>query len=207
MRKILISFLNLLIIIVLFAAATFAWFSDTAINQNNRIQVGNLKVSIVAANGLSYEEPLWNLNDQNLQDLNINSEPLFDFDGRVEPGQTLTRYIRIKNIGTIAMDYEVYFTVNENFIEQYIEFTISSVEIVTGLHESMIEKLGTNLTDLTFSGSALLHNQYMIHKVTIKISEDLGNDHKDDMLTTESFDFDFKLIAWQSLYPESKPQI
>jgi predicted ribosomally synthesized peptide with SipW-like signal peptide len=205
MRKITISFINLVLIIVLFAAATFAWFSDTVTNKDNRIQVGNLKVSLVAADSLLLDEPLYNLANDELQDLKLDTSALFDFDGRVEPGQSLTRYIRVKNVGTIAMDYEVHFTVNEAFLKDYIQFAITPVMVTTGELGDPVNRLGSYFSGLAFAGTGLLQNQYTLHKVTITISENLSNDFNYDTLSLEAFDFDVQLIAWQSLYVESKP--
>jgi predicted ribosomally synthesized peptide with SipW-like signal peptide len=207
MRKLTISFINLMIIVLLFTAATFAWFSDTVINEDNRIQVGNLKVSMVAADSLLFDDPLYNLANDNLQDLKLDTSALFDFEGRVEPGQSLTRYIRIKNVGTIAMDYEVHFTVNEAFLKDYINFSISEVDLITGVAGTAVDRLGSYFSAVAFSGADLLQNQYTIHKITITISEELGNDFNYETLSTSAFDFDVTLIAWQSLYDESKPSL
>lgn len=194
-----------MIIVLLFTAATFAWFNDTVTNQDNRIQVGNLKVSLVAADSLLLDEPLYNLADDELQDLKLDTSALFDFDGRVEPGQSLTRYIRVKNVGTIAMDYEVHFTVKEDFLKEYISFTITPVTLADGELGDPVNRLGSYFSQLAFSGTGLLQDQYTLHQITITISEGLSNDFNFDTLSSEAFDFDVTLIAWQSLYVESKP--
>jgi predicted ribosomally synthesized peptide with SipW-like signal peptide len=209
MRKLTISFINLMIIVLLFTAATFAWFNDTVINQDNRIQVGNLKVSLVASDSLTFDEPLYNLENVNLQDLKIDTSAVFDFEGRVEPGQSLTRYIRVKNVGTIAMDYEVHFTVKEeeDFLKEYISFTITPVTLADGELGDPVNRLGSYFSQLAFSGTGLLQDQYTLHQITITISEDLGNAFNYDTLTEDAFDFDVTLIAWQSLYVDSKPEL
>lgn len=108
MKKFVVVGLNVLVLFGLFFGATLAFFTDSVTNEDNIITIGNLKVSMVAADDFTPQDGGYNL-ATNLQDLKLNGNPVFDFSGGVEPGQSLTRFIRVRNAGSIAMSYDVSF--------------------------------------------------------------------------------------------------
>lgn len=213
MKKILISFLNILLLFVLFSAGTYAWFTDSAVNSDNTIQVGNLKASIIVADGIqaygSGEDLYYDLNTNNIIDLKLDTQAMFDFGDLVEPGETLTRYIRVKNIGSILMAYKINFLVTEEFLDDYVEFTITQYSIEDGTpHQTVSVVKGSELTDtlvLMSNESALDNLDFEIFRVDMKILETLGNDYNYDTLSSEAFVFDVSFKAWQANYPESEP--
>lgn len=213
MKKILISFLNILLLFVLFSAGTYAWFTDSAVNSDNTIQVGNLKASIIVADGIqaygSGEDLYYDLNTNNIIDLKLDTQAMFDFDDLVEPGETLTRYIRVKNIGSILMAYKINFLVTEEFLDDYVEFTITQYSIEDGTpYQTVSVVKGSELTDtlvLMSNESALDNLDFEIFRVDMKILETLGNDYNYDTLSSEAFVFDVSFKAWQANYPESEP--
>ncbi|MGD9964865.1 MAG: SipW-dependent-type signal peptide-containing protein [Candidatus Izemoplasmatales bacterium] len=213
MKKILISFLNILLLFVLFSAGTYAWFTDSAVNSDNTIQVGNLKASIIVADGIqaygSGEDLYYDLNTNNIIDLKLDTQAMFDFGDLVEPGETLTRYIRVKNIGSILMAYKINFLVTEEFLDDYVEFTITQYSIEDGTpYQTVSVVKGSELTDtlvLMSNESALDNLDFEIFRVDMKILETLGNDYNYDTLSSEAFVFDVSFKAWQANYPESEP--
>ena len=213
MKKILISFLNILLLFVLFSAGTYAWFTDSAVNSDNTIQVGNLKASIIVADGIqsygSGEDIYYDLNTNNIIDLKLDTQAMFDFGDLVEPGETLTRYIRVKNIGSILMAYKINFLVTEEFLDDYVEFTITQYSIEDGTpYQTVSVVKGSELTDtlvLMSNESALDNLDFEIFRVDMKILETLGNDYNYDTLSSEAFVFDVSFKAWQANYPESEP--
>ena len=205
MKKIITSALNLFLLSSLFFGATLAYFTDTITNEGNIITLGNLKVSLVAADDIASGVDGWNLGTTNLQDLKTiegNSVPLFDFDDRVEPGQSLARFVRVRNAGSIMMDYDLSFEVEEAFLEDYVVFSFQKVNLSNGTLGTATTKLGNQFSGLAFSGSDLVANAYEIYQVTITIDSALGNDFNYETLSDEAFDFDVVLTARQSSQPE-----
>jgi predicted ribosomally synthesized peptide with SipW-like signal peptide len=197
MKKFVVVGLNVLVLFGLFFGATLAFFTDSVTNEDNIITIGNLKVSMVAADDFTPQEGGYNL-ATNLQDLKQNGNPVFDFSGGVEPGQSLTRYIRVRNAGSIAMSYDVSFEVNENFIEEYINFSFSKMNLSTGGAGTPVNKRGDDFTGIAFSGSNLVANDFEIYRITIVISNTLGNEFNLDELSDDAFDFDVSLLARQA---------
>jgi predicted ribosomally synthesized peptide with SipW-like signal peptide len=197
MKKFVVVGLNVLVLFGLFFGATLAFFTDSVTNEDNIITIGNLKVSMVAADDFTPQEGGYNL-ATNLQDLKQNGDPVFDFSGGVEPGQSLTRFIRVRNAGSIAMSYDVSFVVNENFIEEYINFSFSKMNLSTGGAGTPVSKRGDDFTGIAFSGSNLVANDFEIYRITIVISNTLGNEFNLDELSDDAFDFDVSLLARQA---------
>jgi hypothetical protein len=206
MKKIIISALNIFLLSSLFFGVTLAFFTDTIVNEGNIITLGNLKVSLVAADNLVQTGPAsYNLGTTNLQDLKTiegNNVPLFDFDGRVEPGQSLARFVRVRNAGSIMMDYELSFEVNEAFLEEYVSFAFRKVNLSNGTLGPATTKLGDEFSGVAFSGTELVANAYEIYQVTITIDSALGNDFNFETLSDDAFDFDVVLTARQSSQPD-----
>lgn len=212
MKKILISFLNILLLMVLFSMGTYAWFTDSATNTGNTIQVGNLKMSVVVADGLDAygvgEDMYYDLNTVNILDLKTDTDAMFDFGELVQPGDTLTRYIRIKNLGTILMAYKINFLVSNNFLDDYVEFTITPYSSVDGTAGVSVVVKGSELTDtlVLMSNSTDLDNlDYELFRVDMKILDTLGNDYNYELLSSDAFVFDVQIKAWQAEYPDSEP--
>ena len=84
----------LLVCILLLIGTTFAWFTDSVSNGGNKIQAGNLEVSLAefdpAAGG--YVE--------------VSEEPIFNYD-KWEPGYTDVACVKIGNEGTLALKYKL----------------------------------------------------------------------------------------------------
>ena len=213
MKKILLSLVNIFLLLAIFTIGTYAWFYDSATNENNMIRVGNLKVSVVVADGIqsytSGENTYYDLNTSNLLNLKEDTQAMFDFDHLVEPGNTLTRFIRIKNIGSIDMAYRISFIVSEDFLSEYIEFSITRYSTLDGTaYESTQNIKGSMLTDqlkLMENEGIMVHQDYELFRIDMKILDTLSNDYNDDVLSSNAFVFDVRLDAWQANYPESEP--
>ena len=97
-RSILTSALTLLVCLCMFVGSTFAWFSDNVTSSNNIIQSGTLDLEMYWTDNL--ESNVWH----NVEDENYNT--IFDYD-KWEPGFTDVRYIKIKNVGNLALNYQL----------------------------------------------------------------------------------------------------
>ena len=95
----LMSFTSLLICFAMLAGSTFAWFTDTATTGVNKIVSGNLKVDIVAENGVT---SLTGVGKELKFQNNANSNDIL-----WEPGVTfLTQGFKIKNDGNLALKWK-----------------------------------------------------------------------------------------------------
>lgn len=96
-RALLTSALALLMCVAMLIGATFAWFTDTASTEVNKIQAGNLDLEVeyrTTANGD------WKTLD--------NATDLFGSEGTLfEPGHTRVVELKIKNAGNLALKYKI----------------------------------------------------------------------------------------------------
>ena len=96
-RALLTSVLALLMCVTMLVGATFAWFTDTASTEVNKIQAGNLDLEVqyrTTANGE------WKTLD--------NATDLFGAEGTLfEPGHTRVVELKIKNAGNLALKYKI----------------------------------------------------------------------------------------------------
>ena len=116
-RALLTSIMALAMCVVMLVGTTFAWFTDTATANVNKIQAGKLDVDIVDASGNSLEGQTLYFRDKN-NGTNILWEPgaTFNLDT-----------FKIVNKGNLAIKYEI--TVNgvtgSNKLLKAIDFTVT----------------------------------------------------------------------------------
>jgi len=92
-RALLLSALSLLMCVSMLVGTTFAWFTDSVISGNNKIVAGNLDIDLEYYNGTEWKT----VNGAS----NLFDETLW------EPGHTDVVYLRLKNIGSLALKYEL----------------------------------------------------------------------------------------------------
>lgn len=128
-RALVLSVLSLLLCCSMLVGTTFAWFTDSVASGNNVIASGNLDVELEYYNGTAWEKV----------DANTN---VFKTDALWEPGYTEVVYLKVSNLGTLALKYKLGINVanetgsvnvnNEAFkLSDYIQ-----VGIVKGLDET-----------------------------------------------------------------------
>ena len=106
-RALLTSVMALVMCVVMLVGTTFAWFTDTASTGVNKIQAGNLKVSLVDDDGndLTNKTIRWTrkaASGKGTEIIDENGLPLW------EPGATYgTEWFNIKNDGNLALKYKV----------------------------------------------------------------------------------------------------
>ena len=92
-RALLLSALSLLMCVSMLIGSTFAWFTDSVISGNNKIAAGNLDIELEYYNGTEWKT----VNGAT----NLFDETLW------EPGHTDVVYLRLRNIGSLALKYEL----------------------------------------------------------------------------------------------------
>lgn len=93
-RSLLLSALSLLLCVSMLIGSTFAWFTDSVSSTNNIIKSGNLDVELEYYDGDSWEKVTATTN-------------VFEENTLWEPGHTEVVYLKISNLGTLALKYQL----------------------------------------------------------------------------------------------------
>ena len=100
--------LAIVIVSAILIGSTFAWFTDTAISSENKIQAGTLKIDLE----LLDQENGW-------VSIKTNSDPIFNYD-KWEPGYTDIKILKIENEGSLALQWKAKF-VSQNPLSKLAE--------------------------------------------------------------------------------------
>ena len=102
-KALLLSVLMLVVCLSMLIGTTYAWFTDSASSDANIIQAGNLDVKMEWAVGTANpaDETSWNATE---------GTAIFN-NTKWEPGYAEARHIKISNIGSLALKYQVVFEV------------------------------------------------------------------------------------------------
>ena len=92
-KSLLMSALSLLLCFSMLIGSTYAWFTDSVVSGSNKIVAGNLDIELEYYNGTEWKT----VNGAT----NLFDETLW------EPGHTDVVYLRLRNIGSLALKYEL----------------------------------------------------------------------------------------------------
>lgn len=92
-RALISSALALLLCIAMLVGTTYAWFTDSVSSMNNIIKSGNLDVELE-----------YSLDGENWAPV-TEDVSIFGEDDLWEPGHTVVAALRVKNVGTLALEY------------------------------------------------------------------------------------------------------
>ncbi|MBR3691325.1 MAG: SipW-dependent-type signal peptide-containing protein [Clostridia bacterium] len=95
------SLLVLTLCISMLIGSTFAWFTDTVVSENNIIKSGTLDIEMNWADGTEAVPA-----DGAAAWKNASTGAIFNYD-KWEPGYVEVRHIQIKNVGTLALKYQL----------------------------------------------------------------------------------------------------
>ena len=98
-KSLLISALALLLCFAMLIGTTFAWFTDSVSSANNIIASGNLDIEL--------EYAVFNDDGTVKEWKTVNGTTDLFEDVLWEPGHTDVVYLRLKNIGSLALKYEL----------------------------------------------------------------------------------------------------
>ncbi len=107
-KSLITSAISLAVSAVLLISTTFAWFTDSVINQGNKIQSGNLNVELwQKTNTLSQDQIDEGLpSDAEYTNISDSVNPVFN-SGLWEPGYSNGATLQVRNNGTLALKYEL----------------------------------------------------------------------------------------------------
>ena len=113
LRGFAITFIPLVLCVSLLIGFTLAWFTDEAVNNDNNIEAGTLKVEMLKCDptGLTYTA--------------VEDGKLFD-NSYWEPGTTKIVYLAVKNEGTLNLQYNLQLTVDEGAVplSEVLEYAV-----------------------------------------------------------------------------------
>ena len=92
-RALVMSVLSLVLCVSMFVGTTFAWFTDEVVSSNNIIKSGSLDVKM-----------LWSEDNTSWKDASTGT--IFDYQ-YWEPGYTDVKYIKIQNVGDLALKFRL----------------------------------------------------------------------------------------------------
>ena len=125
-RAFLTSLLALFLCFTMLLGTTFAWFTDTASSEGNKIVAGTLDLKLLMYNGSKYvnigdsKAPIFG-DEESLIAQNNNANTLW------EPGKTQVAYLAIENAGNLDLKYSVVLTVTdpEGDLYNVMQYTIT----------------------------------------------------------------------------------
>ena len=171
-----LSVLSLMLSVVLLAGTTFAWFTDSVTNSNNRIEAGTLQVNLLNKGEVVSED-----------------DPIFNYD-KWEPGCSTGAELSVQNAGTLAVKWRLELQNAEATlgIENAINVTING------------EAKGT-LADF-MNGEALAEGTLeagttsAVYAIVLEMSEEAGDTYQGAVAT-----FDILLRATQNTADATYP--
>lgn len=93
-RALIASVLALVLCVSMLVGSTYAWFTDSVSSVNNIIKSGNLDVELEYYDGANWEKVSATTN-------------VFEENTLWEPGHTEVVYLRVSNLGTLALKYQL----------------------------------------------------------------------------------------------------
>ena len=195
-RSLLMSGLALLLCISMLIGSTFAWFTDSVTSAGNIIKSGTLDVEMFWADGK--EVP-----DDSANWIDASTGPIFEYDNW-EPGYTVVRHIKIENIGSLALQYQLAILANgpvTDLTDVIDVYYADGATQVSGRDLTGMTKLGT-LTDVlanmdnSASGNLIPAEDHTI-TLALKMQETAGNDYQYKSIGAT---FSVQLLATQLTY-------
>ena len=186
------SSISILLCVAMLLGTTFAWFTDSATSSGNIIKAGNLDVTLHYADGTkavpAVDSTEWK---------DASTEAIFNYENW-EPGYVDVKHIKIANVGSLALKYQVAIVSNgkvsklSDVIDVYYADPAVRVAERTDLTDS--NKIGT-LTEVLANMPNTAYGELKegeFHTITLalKMQESAGNDYKN-----LSIGSDFKVVV------------
>ena len=195
-RSLLMSALALLLCVSMLIGSTFAWFTDSVTSAGNIIKSGTLNVEMYWADGTeavpAADSTAWT---------NAASGAIFNYD-KWEPGYTEVRHIKIANVGTLALKYQLNILPNGEVSKLADAIDVYYLDPAAQLSDrASIDaqyRLGT-LTEVLAGMSTTASGELLAGKsdtvtIALKMQEDAGNEYQDLAIGS---DFSVVLMATQ----------
>lgn len=192
-HALLMSIMSLLLCITMLVGTTFAWFTDTVTSTGNIIKSGSLDVSMHWADGKT--DPA----AASWTDASVGAI----FNSKLwEPGYVEVRHIKISNVGTLALKYQLNIAANgdvsalADVIDVYFldpaakienRFVLDSIAPIGTLSKVLSGMPENTSGELSAGDSAMI-------TLALKMREDAGNEYQELEIGS---DFAVQLLATQ----------
>ena len=199
-RALLLSALSLLMCVSMLIGSTFAWFSDSVISGQNKIQAGNLKVDLEI-----YDKV------EGFQSVKNDQDPIFTYTNW-EPGYVDAKLLKVENEGSLALKWKAVFVSNTELgiladvIDVFVKPGVTEAEynaltrddLATWTNAGTDRELVKGIETYTYGtlnpkgttgDSATLG-------IALKMREEAGNEYKNESIAP----FDIKILATQYTY-------
>ena len=190
------SAVALLVCFTMLVGTTFAWFTDSVTSAGNIIQAGTLDVEMHWADGKT--------DPANTTWTDASTGAIFNND-KWEPGYVEVRHIKISNVGTLALKYQLNIFANGDvsdladvidvyFVDPAVQVTdrtaLDGIEPEGTLREALAGMPGNASGDLNSGDSNII-------TLAFKMRENAGNEYQNKSIGS---DFTIQLLATQLTY-------
>ena len=201
-RSLVMSVISLLLCCSMLIGTTFAWFTDEVVSGNNQILAGNLDIELEYWNGSAWAT--------------VNGATELFSDELWEPGHTEVVYLKLSNLGTLALKYNLGVTIDEvpgtnvagdpfllsNYI--YMGVVEDKQPSFSGRDDALAAVTGASVISTGYTESGEMNSkdvQYMA--LVVYMPTTVGNEANYKTGTTApSIDLGIKLTATQLTYEE-----
>ena len=192
-KALMASALSLLLCFSMLIGTTFAWFTDSVTSANNIIKSGTLDVEMYWADGTEApDSATWT---------DASTGAIFNYD-KWEPGYVEVRHIKIANVGTLALKYQLKIMANgevsdlADVIDVY--YVDPAVQVSDRAQLTDANKLGT-LTEVLANLANTANGELPAGEndtitLALKMQESAGNEYQNKSIGS---DFSVILMATQ----------
>ena len=201
-RTILLNVLTILLCIATCVGVTFAFFADSAISSNNKVQAGTLNVDLKLLEKNTTDK--WN-------SIKKDNTPIFGEDVLWEPGYTDVKVLKVENNGNLAIEWEARIVLRGNLSElanvinvylhpfaegEAVEYPSSRGTLETwGTPITLNNYLDVNAQDFKsfLLNGTLEANHSTGFAIALQMDPEAGNEYQG----LELGDFDIQIVATQ----------
>ena len=204
-RSLLTSLLALALCLVLFVGSTFAWFTDSASTGVNRIVAGELKVDLLlyrngAYSSIKNEEGALFGGENSLVAQNDPTDTLW------EPGKTQIVFLAVKNLGSLALKYQLLIDTQDLGLCGALEYAVmtgagpenvNAAEMRWSEYEEAADQTGFLPAGRTLaaSGDLLEANESDLIALILHMDENAGSAYQG-----KSVELDVSVVATQAVH-------
>ena len=181
-RALLVSVMAMVICFTMLLGTTFAWFTDSETSRNNIIKSGNLDIAFEYYDGDSWETV-------------ASDSELFNNAALWEPGYVAVAYVRVKNIGTLALNYKLGMNIyaetgsknvlgNEFNLSTYIKYAVKTSATAEFFENTDVARneaiaLGSNGLQTPYvsdEGALVAGSEWVYHTIVVYMPTTVENE-------------------------------
>lgn len=198
-RALTMSLLSLLLCVSMLVGTTFAWFTDEVVSGKNLIASGNLDIELEYSKDMT--DGSWKpVKDQS----DLFSETLW------EPGHTEVVYLRISNLGSLALKYQLSMSFTETeginkagerfWLSQYLKYDVQNVTAAfadRAAARAAVENTAETLAEYAVNGAMEAGAAAKTVALVVYMPEEVGNEANHNGTDAPVIDLGIKLFATQ----------